>query len=80
MSVAGQLLILQLVVFTVIAIVAGALIVVDERRDADEATRRTVTDIAVTAALFPEVADGLLSPDPTAALQPAPSRSARRQG
>ncbi|AHD22717.1 ATP-binding protein [Rhodococcus pyridinivorans SB3094] len=70
MSVAGQLLILQLVVFTVIAIVAGALIVVDERRDADEATRRTVTDIAVTAALFPEVADGLLSPDPTAALQP----------
>ncbi|MDO1486536.1 sensor histidine kinase [Rhodococcus rhodochrous] len=70
MSVAGQLLILQLVVFTVVAIVAGALIVVDERRDADEATRRSVTDIAVTAALFPEVADGLISPDPTAALQP----------
>ncbi|WP_059384281.1 sensor histidine kinase [Rhodococcus rhodochrous] len=70
MSVAGQLLILQLVMFTVVAIVAGALIVVDERRDADEATRRSVTDIAVTAALFPEVADGLISPDPTAALQP----------
>lgn len=70
MSVAGQLLILQLVVFTVVAIVAGALIVVDERGDADEATRRTVTDIAVTAALFPEVSDGLVAPDPTAALQP----------
>ncbi|WP_213932349.1 sensor histidine kinase [Rhodococcus sp. B50] len=70
MSVAGQLLILQLVVFTVVAIVAGALIVVDERRDADDATRRSVTDIAVTTAVFPEIAEGLLAPDPTAALQP----------
>ena len=70
MSVAGQLLILQLVVFTVVAIVAGALIVVDERGDADDVTRRSVTDIAVTTALFPEIAEGLLAPDPTAALQP----------
>ncbi|MEU5840856.1 sensor histidine kinase [Rhodococcus sp. NPDC047139] len=69
MSVAGQLLVLQLVVFTVVAIVAGVLIVVDERRETDDATRRAVTDVAVTAAAFPEVAEGLLAPDPTAALQ-----------
>ncbi|WP_241385830.1 sensor histidine kinase [Rhodococcus sp. CH91] len=70
MSVAGQFLVLQLVVFTVVAILAGALIVVGERGDADDATRRSVTDIAVTTAAFPEVADGLLGPDPTAVLQP----------
>lgn len=70
MSVASRLLILQLVVFTVVAVVAGILFAVDERRDADDATRRSVTDIAVTMAQFPEVAEGLESADPTAALQP----------
>lgn len=70
MSVAGQLLILQLVVFTVVAVVAGVLFVVDERHDADDATRDTVTAVAVTTAQVPEVAEGLRSPDPTAALQP----------
>ncbi len=70
MSVAGQLLILQLVVFTVVAIAAAALFVADERRDADATTRLAVTDIAVTTAQVPAVAEGLRSPDPTAALQP----------
>lgn len=69
MSVASQLFVLQSVVFTVVAIVAGMLIVADERGDADEATRREVTDIAVTTARFPEIAEGLVSSDPTAALQ-----------
>ncbi|UYP20909.1 sensor histidine kinase [Rhodococcus sp. Z13] len=69
MSVAGRLLILQLVVFTVVAVVAGVLFAVDERRDADDATRRAVTEIAVTTAQFPEISEGLDSPDPTAALQ-----------
>ncbi len=74
MSVAGQLLILQLVVFTVVAIAAGALFVVDERRDADATTRLAVTDVAVTTAQLPDVAEGLQSPDPTAALQPLAER------
>lgn len=74
MSVARQLLILQLVVFTAVAVAAAALFVVDERHDADAATRDTVTAVAVTTAQIPEVADGLRSQDPTVALQPLAER------
>ena len=75
MSVARQLLILQLVVFTAVAVAAAALFVVDERHDADAATRDTVTAVAVTTAQIPEVADGLRSQDPTVALQPVSTSS-----
>lgn len=63
LSVARQLLILQLVVFTVMAVVAGILFVLDERREADDATGREVTEIADTFAQFPEVARGIAMSD-----------------
>ncbi|MGW0176745.1 sensor histidine kinase [Rhodococcus sp. NPDC003322] len=70
MSVARQLLLVQTVALAVVVLVAGVLFAVDERRDADSATRRSVTDVAATTALDPGVAAGIVGPDPTAALQP----------
>ncbi|NLU62849.1 sensor histidine kinase [Rhodococcus sp. HNM0563] len=69
LSVARQLLILQLVVFTVMAVVAGVLFVLDERREADDATGREVTEIADTFAQFPEVAVGITTNDAGGDLQ-----------
>lgn len=69
LSVARQLLILQLVVFTVMVVAAGALFIVDERREADRATSREVIEIAETIARFPEVAEGISAGDPAGTLQ-----------
>lgn len=69
LSVARQLLILQLVVFTVMAVVAGILFVLDERREADSATGREVIEIADTIAQFPEIAEGIVAGDPDGDLQ-----------
>lgn len=69
LSVARQLLILQLVVFTVMVVAAGALFIVDERREADRATSREVIEIADTIARFPEVAEGISAGDPVGTLQ-----------
>ncbi|GAA4486800.1 sensor histidine kinase [Rhodococcus olei] len=67
---ARQLLIVQTVALAVVVLVAGGLFALDERRDADAATRLAVTDVAATTATLPEVAEGIVGPDPTAALQP----------
>lgn len=69
LTVAGQLLILQLVVFTVMAVLAGTLFAIDERNEADTETSRKVLELAETVALFPEIADGIAGDDATGALQ-----------
>nr|WP_280760376.1 sensor histidine kinase [Prescottella agglutinans] len=74
MSVARQLLILQLVVLTLVVTATAALTLLDERRDSDDATRREVTGIAETLALSSSTIAALRSPDPTAALQPEVER------
>ncbi|GAB2664596.1 sensor histidine kinase [Prescottella soli] len=74
LSVARQLLILQLVVLTLVVTAIAALTLLDERRDSDDATRREVTGIAETLALSGSTIAALRSPDPTAALQPEVER------
>lgn len=74
MSVARQLLILQLVVLTLVIAAVSAFAVVDERRDSDAATRREVTSIAQTVALSESTVAALRGPNPTAALQPEVER------
>ncbi len=70
MSVARQILILQLALLALVIGVGAALAVVDERRDSDDAIRRQVSSIAQTLALSDSTAAALTSPDPTAILQP----------
>ncbi|MCJ0902966.1 sensor histidine kinase [Rhodococcus sp. ARC_M6] len=70
MSVARQILLLQLALLTLVIAVGGALAVVDERGDSDDAIRRQVSSIAETLALSDSTAQALTSPDPTAILQP----------
>ena len=70
LSVARQLLIVQSAALAAVVLVAGALFALDERRDADAPTRLAVTDVAAATAALPEVATGIVGPDPTAALQP----------
>ena len=77
LSVARQLLILQLVVLTLVVTALAALTLLDERRDSDDATRREVTGIAETLALSGSTIAALRSPDPTAALQPEVERIRR---
>lgn len=74
MSVARQLLVLQLVVLTLVIAAVSVLAIVDERRDSDDATRSEVTSVAETIALSQATVDALRGPDPAAALQPAVER------
>ncbi|NLV79815.1 MAG: sensor histidine kinase [Rhodococcus sp.] len=69
LSVARRLLILQLVVFTVMTVLAGLLFAFDERNEADTQTTRKVLGLAETIALFPEVATGIVTGDATGELQ-----------
>ncbi|MDV8079798.1 hypothetical protein R4P47_24845 [Rhodococcus sp. IEGM 1370] len=50
LSVAGQVLVLQLVVIGVVVFAGGILTVLNERSNSDDATRREVTAIAVSIA------------------------------
>ncbi|WP_170312850.1 sensor histidine kinase [Prescottella subtropica] len=74
MSVARQLLVLQLVVLTLVAAAVSGLAVLDERRDSDDATRRVVTSVAETMAHSDSTVAALRGPDPTAVLQPEVER------
>lgn len=80
LSVARQLLILQLVVLTLVVTALSALTIVDERRDSDDATRREVTGIAETLALSGSTIAALRSPDPSATLQPEVERIRQATG
>ncbi|MRH91066.1 GHKL domain-containing protein [Nocardia sp. SYP-A9097] len=57
-------------VLLVVICVGTALVVLQTRRAADDATRTQVTDIAVTLARSPSMVAAVHSPDPTALLQP----------
>lgn len=70
MTVARQILLLQLVLLTLVISAGGVLAVIDERRDSDDAIRRQVSSIAQTLALSDSTAQALTSADPTATLQP----------
>lgn len=80
LSVARQLLILQLVVLTLVVTALSALTIVDERRDSDDATRREVTGIAETLSLSGSTIAALRSPDPSAVLQPEVERIRQATG
>lgn len=70
MSVARQILLLQLALLSLVIGAGAALAVVDERGDSDDAIRRQVSSIAETLALTDSTAQALSSDDPTAILQP----------
>ncbi|NKV70661.1 ATP-binding protein, partial [Rhodococcus hoagii] len=74
MSVARQLLLLQLVVLALVIAAGSAFAIIDERRDSDDATRREVTHVAETLALSDATIAALRGPDPTSALQPEVER------
>ena len=74
MSVARQLLLLQLVVLALVIAAGSAFAIIDERRDSDGATRREVTHVAETLALSDATIAALRGPDPTSALQPEVER------
>ncbi|NIL75153.1 Sensor histidine kinase DcuS [Rhodococcus sp. B10] len=69
-SVAGQVLVLQLVVMAVVVLAGGVLTVVHERSNSDDATRREVVAIAASIANEPSTAEAIVSNDPTGRLQP----------
>ncbi|WP_338079922.1 sensor histidine kinase [Antrihabitans stalactiti] len=73
-SLARQVLILQLAVLTVVIAAGAILAVFDARRDSDDATRQEVLGIAVSLAQAKSTAEALHSPDPTAILQPQTER------
>ncbi len=70
LSVAGQVLVLQLVVMAVVVFAGGILTVLNERSNSDDATRREVTAIAVSIANEPSTPLAIESDDPTSRLQP----------
>lgn len=70
LSVAGQVLLLQLVVMAVIVLAGGVLTVLNERSNSDDATRREVTAIAVSIANEPSTPLAIASDDPSSRLQP----------
>lgn len=73
-SVAGQVLVLQLVVMAVIVLAGGILTIVNERSNSDEATRREVIAIAASIANEPSTPIAIASENPTARLQPETER------
>ncbi|MFE3291737.1 ATP-binding protein [Rhodococcus sp. NPDC059234] len=73
-SLARQVLVLQLLVLAAVVLAGSVLTVLDERRDADAATEREVVAVAETFAGADSTAAALVSPDPSAALQPQTER------
>ncbi|MCQ4117863.1 sensor histidine kinase [Rhodococcus tibetensis] len=74
MSVARQLFLLQLVVLTLVIAAGTLLAVLDQRRDSDDSTRRSVTAVATALALSDGTVAALRTPDPSAVLQPQTER------
>lgn len=69
-TLAGQAVALQVVVVGLIVVGGSVLAVVDSRADERRAAGQQVTAVAVSLADSPAVAQALVSPDPTATLQP----------
>ncbi|MGA9872551.1 MAG: sensor histidine kinase [Rhodococcus sp. (in: high G+C Gram-positive bacteria)] len=74
MSVAGQVLVLQLIVMAVIVLAGAILTIVNERDNSDDATRREVVAIAASIANEPSTPVAIAAEDPTALLQPETER------
>ncbi|MGW2252432.1 SpoIIE family protein phosphatase [Kitasatospora sp. NPDC001660] len=69
-SVAGQVLVLQILVVLLVVVAAGVALVVQSRNDADNQARSRSVAVAQTFAHSPGIVEALHSPDPTAILQP----------
>lgn len=80
MPLARQVFALQLAVLVIVILVGAGLAILDARRDSDDATRQEVTDVAVTLAQATSTAAAVLSPDPTATLQPQTEAIRRQTG
>jgi two-component system CitB family sensor kinase len=79
-SIAGQVLILQVVVVVVVAIAAGTALVFMARHAASRSTADRVLAVAETFAEAPGTEAALAAPDPSAELQPSAERVRRRTG
>lgn len=73
-SVAGQVLVLQLIVMAVIVFAGGVLTIINERTNSDEATRREVIAVAASIANEPSTPIAIRSENPSAVLQPETER------
>ena len=67
-SVAGQVLVLQLVVMAVVVMAGAALTIANERSHSDDAARREVVAVAASIANEPSTALAVTSADPTTPL------------
>ncbi|MCP2290077.1 Sensor histidine kinase regulating citrate/malate metabolism [Nocardia amikacinitolerans] len=74
LSLAGQVFVLQLVVLALMIAGAAVLAVLDARHTSDVTTEHEVTDVAVSVAQAPSTRAAVLSPDPSAQLQPVTER------
>ncbi len=79
-SVAGQILLLQVLTVLLVVAVAVALAYVDARRDQRDSARLRSVDIAETVADAPDVIAALDDPKPSAAIQPFAERVRRDTG
>jgi two-component system, CitB family, sensor kinase len=75
-SVAGQILLLQVLTGLLVVAVAVALAYLDARRDQRDSARLRSVDIAETVADAPDVIAALDDPEPSAAIQPFDERYA----
>ncbi len=73
-SVAGQVLVLQLIVVAIVVCAGAALTIYNERVNSDDATRREVVAVAASVANDPSTALAVTSANPTALLQPEAER------
>ncbi|GAA4830275.1 sensor histidine kinase [Saccharopolyspora rosea] len=73
-SLARRLFVLQVVVVAVVVLAGAALAYYDAQRRTADTARDQVVAVARTLAAQPGVRDGVLAPDPTAALQPVAER------
>jgi sensor histidine kinase regulating citrate/malate metabolism len=79
-SVARELFTWQLALLLVLILGAGAVAVLDARRDADELTRQKVIGVTEAVALMTSTAEAIGGPDPTAVLQPQTEAIRRATG
>lgn len=73
-SVAAQMLILQVAAIVAVALVAVGFVTFDAHNNAHEAARQRAVDVARTVANSPIVRSSVQSPDPSAVLQPYAER------
>ncbi|MDT0548612.1 SpoIIE family protein phosphatase [Streptomyces lonegramiae] len=79
-TVASQVFFLQVAVVLLLAVAAGAALVLQSRHDTDQEARRRSLAVAESFANAPGMVEALRSPDPTAILQPRTERARHRAG